>query len=179
MTSLPRKKNPSQVAQVETPWPINFFSDSSPSRRAEAPEATRARRGAIRDERAISTALVGLRERVEALYESSDPGPERDAAHNRLASETRAELASLPLRESDGAVLAESIRLNDACLALWGTYGTETERYVARLDALDGDLPAFIVQLREAADTPDPAEALLGPSLVPQSLTPATATPSS
>jgi predicted aminopeptidase len=128
----------------------------------EAPEAARARRGAVHDERAISAALVGLRERVEALYESSDPGPNRDAARDRLASEARAELAALPLRERGAAELAESVRLNDACLALWGTYGAETDRYVAKLDSLGGDLPAFIVQLRAAAEAENPAEALLG-----------------
>jgi predicted aminopeptidase len=135
--------------------------------RNETPEAAHARRGAVRDVRAVSAALVGLRARIEALYESSDPGPERNATRSRLASAARAEIAALPLRERDPAELAEEIRLNDACLALWGTYSAETDRYVAKLDALGGDLPAFIVQLREAADAPDPAEALLGPSPVP------------
>jgi predicted aminopeptidase len=133
----------------------------------ETPEVTHARRGAVQDDRAVSAALVGLRERIEALYESSDPGPERDTTRSRLASEARAKITALPLRERDPSELAEVIRLNDACLALWGTYGAETDRYVAKLDALGGDLPAFIVQLREAADAPDPAEALLGSSLVP------------
>ena len=34
---LPRKKNPSQVAQVETPCPISFLSDSMPISLAEEP----------------------------------------------------------------------------------------------------------------------------------------------
>ena len=37
--SLPEKKNPSQVAQEETPCPINAFSLGNPSQRAEAPLA--------------------------------------------------------------------------------------------------------------------------------------------
>jgi hypothetical protein len=37
MTSLPRKKKPSQVAQAETPCPMSFRSDSNPSNFAEAP----------------------------------------------------------------------------------------------------------------------------------------------
>jgi len=131
----------------------------------ETPGAARARRGAVQDDRAVSAALLDLRERVEALYERSDPGPERDTARSRFASETRAEIAALPLRGRDPSELAEAIRLNDACLALWGTYSAETNRYVAKLDAIGGDLPAFIVLLREAAGAPDPAEALLGPSL--------------
>src|ERR1700722_2648880 len=38
--SFPRKKNPSQVAQVDTPCPSRCFSDSMPSMRADAPAAT-------------------------------------------------------------------------------------------------------------------------------------------
>ncbi len=38
--SLPRKKKPSQVAQVETPCPMSLRSASRPSIRAEAPAAT-------------------------------------------------------------------------------------------------------------------------------------------
>ncbi len=37
--SLPEKKNPSQVAQELTPWPINACSDGRLSQRALAPEA--------------------------------------------------------------------------------------------------------------------------------------------
>jgi len=35
--SLPEKKKPSQVAQEETPWPINACSLGRPSQRADAP----------------------------------------------------------------------------------------------------------------------------------------------
>ena len=38
-TSRPRKKNPSQVAQAETPPPWNFASDGKPSHLACAPVA--------------------------------------------------------------------------------------------------------------------------------------------
>src|SRR2546430_15628524 len=38
-TSFPLKKNPSQVAQLETPLPLNFVSDGSPSHFAFAPVA--------------------------------------------------------------------------------------------------------------------------------------------
>ncbi|MNS60284.1 hypothetical protein D3C72_932730 [compost metagenome] len=39
MTSLPRKKKPSQVAQALTPRPWSIFSDSRPSHSALAPVA--------------------------------------------------------------------------------------------------------------------------------------------
>ena len=38
--SLSRKKNPSQVAQLDTPCPISACSLGNPSQRALAPEAT-------------------------------------------------------------------------------------------------------------------------------------------
>src|SRR5438309_1184762 len=38
-TSFPLKKNPSQVAQLETPFPLNLVSDGSPSHLAFAPVA--------------------------------------------------------------------------------------------------------------------------------------------
>ena len=40
ISSLSRKKKPSQVAQAETPWPIRRVSDSISRSRAEAPVAT-------------------------------------------------------------------------------------------------------------------------------------------
>ncbi|MFQ5417564.1 MAG: hypothetical protein ACE5FL_11010, partial [Myxococcota bacterium] len=62
------------------------------------------------------------------------------------------------------AELAAKIRLNDACLAVSATYGDEMDRYVAALAALDGDLSAFIVRLRDAAEASDPVEVLLDPA---------------
>ena len=66
---------------------IRFYRDE---------EAAHMRRGAVEDERALSTALVGLRDRVEALYESADPGRERDASRDQLTRAARAEIAALP-----------------------------------------------------------------------------------
>ena len=37
--SLPEAKNPSQVAQELTPWPMSACSEGRPSQRADAPEA--------------------------------------------------------------------------------------------------------------------------------------------
>ncbi len=39
-SSLPLKKNPSQVAQAETPFPLRRSSEGRPSQRAFAPVAT-------------------------------------------------------------------------------------------------------------------------------------------
>jgi predicted aminopeptidase len=129
----------------------------------DLPAASLERRGAVVDARLLSAARVGLRQRVEALYEGTEAGPERAAERARLEREGRAEIAALPLHEQDAATLAKRVRLNDACLALSATYGTDMDRYVAALDALDGDLSAFIERVREAADADDPAMTLLGP----------------
>jgi hypothetical protein len=51
--------------------------------------------------------------------------------------------------------------MNDACVALTGTYSSDLERYRERLAQLDGDLPAFIARLKTAADAEDPLQALL------------------
>jgi len=125
--------------------------------------AARARRRAVEDERAITAALVALRDRIEALYATTEAGPKRDAARAELSHRARSEIAGLPLRESKPAEIAAGIRLNDACLALSGTYGGAIHRYARKLEALEGDLAAFISELKQAADEPNPAEALLLP----------------
>jgi len=123
----------------------------------------RARRRAVDDERAIAAALVALRETVEDLYATTEAGPKRDAARAELSRRARSEIGGLPLHESEPLEIAAGIRLNDACLALSGTYGGSMDRYARKLEALDGDLSAFIAALKEAAKEPDPAEALLLP----------------
>jgi hypothetical protein len=130
---------------------------------ARAPDVARARRGAVTDDRALNSALIDFREDVEALYERTAAGPERDATRVELETQARATIAALPLREDDAAELSERLALNDACLALFGTYGADLDRYTAKLAALGDDLTAFIEALRSASDAPDPAEVLLGP----------------
>ena len=55
----------------------------------------------------------------------------------------------LPLAGRDPGKLAERLRLNDACLALQGTYGADLPSYAERLAAMGGDLAAFVAALRE------------------------------
>jgi predicted aminopeptidase len=124
-------------------------------------EAT-TRRESVEDSRTLTAALVDLRDRVAALYEDTQPGPAQHQQRTTLESATRREISRLTLASRDSAELAETIRLNDACLALSGTYGADTPRYVERLAELGGDLPAFIARLRETRGSPDPAAALLG-----------------
>jgi predicted aminopeptidase len=136
---------------------VRFFADT------EGATAAATRRAAVDESRALTKILIDLRDRVEALYEEADPGADRERRREVLEITTREELAALALRGRDGTSLAQTMRLNDACVALAGTYGAGIERYAANLSALGEDLPEFIARLREAADTPEPAEALLAP----------------
>jgi len=131
------------------------------------PEDARARRQAVEDERRLTAVLVDLRDRVADLYANTPAGADRDAARAELSRGARAELGALPWREANLAELAETVPLNDACLALSGTYGGKMRRYVRKLDELGGDLASFVAKLAAAAKEPDPAGSLLGPEAVP------------
>ncbi len=123
------------------------------------PEVARRLRLEVRDQRAVARVLGALRSSIAALYAAGAAPPE---ARQALADEARAHLAALPLATRDAGALAASLRLNDACLALNGTYQADLDDYDARLAARDGDLPAFVEAVRAAAETDDPRAALLG-----------------
>jgi predicted aminopeptidase len=127
---------------------VRFYS------RAGEPEQAVRRRARVEERHRLDAQILALRQRVQELYESAPPGAERDAARRRYEEEARAEIA---------APHAERLRLNDACLALAATYASDIPRYAEKLEALDGDLAAFVGRLREVADADDPREALLAP----------------
>lgn len=128
---------------------------------AEAGEAERTR---VREDRRVAAEILGFREQVAALYQRTrdpaDARSERDAMERAF----RVRLAALPLSSRDASRLAEHARLNDACLALSGTYAADDARYERLLEALDGDLVRFIARLRESAAADDPRARFLGAS---------------
>jgi predicted aminopeptidase len=130
----------------------------------EGPEAAAHERARVEEDRLVAAALQAFRERVRGLYGAMPAGAARDAARRDLEAQARADLAALPLPGRDPRLLAERVRLNDACLALTGTYQGDIGRYAARLAGLDGDLPRFLALAREAAAQADPRAALLGDS---------------
>jgi predicted aminopeptidase len=136
---------------------VRFYADESGA------AAAKSRRAAVEDARKLTELLTALRGEIERLYAETDPGPERLRRREALESGARERVAALPFRKRDAAALASTIRLNDACLALSGTYGAGLPRYAAKLAALDEDLPEFIARLHAVADAADPAEALLAP----------------
>jgi predicted aminopeptidase len=132
--------------------------------RGEAREAdARARRTRVEDERRLADALLALRREVAALYADEPAGAARTAERARIEERGRESIAARPLASRDARRLADSLRLNDACLAIAATYSGDTPRYAEVLARLDGDLVAFVARMREAARAPDPGAAFLAP----------------
>jgi predicted aminopeptidase len=141
---------------------LRFFAERAGP---DGPEAVRERER-VAESRAVLDVLGRLRAAIAELY----AGPAvaaRDAGRDALAAAARAELAALPLRFGDPARLARDAALGDACLALLGTYHADLPAYAARLDALGGDLAAFLAEAARAARAPDPRATLLGDAPAP------------
>lgn len=111
------------------------------------------------DARQLDRQLRELRADVEILYASTAAGDERNQRRSGLEARARRRLARLPLHRPDAVELAERITLGDACLALRGTYSDDLERHAQILEALGGDLRAFVGRLSEAAKADVPREA--------------------
>lgn len=130
---------------------VRFFADDT-----SRSEDVRAR---VAEDRAISAALLSFRDRVGALYASETDPDRRQSERQALESAFRETLAATPLALRDSAAVAARVRLNDACLALGGTYAADTTLHVELLDALGGELPVFVQRLRDAAASDDPRAA--------------------
>ena len=87
----------------------------------------------------------------------------RRARRADLEAQGRELLAALPLRSRNASDFAKRARINDACLAIQGTYVVDTPKHRAVLDALGGDLAALVTRLREAARDADPRTTFFQP----------------
>jgi len=125
------------------------------------PERAHERRLEIEDDRRVDAELLRFRDEVAALYASQGAGTSRDEIRRDLEERARARIRNLPLSTRDPVELADVLRMNDACLALTGTYASELERYAQLLSRLDGGLPALIARLRSVEGAEDPLAALL------------------
>jgi predicted aminopeptidase len=132
------------------------------------PEAVARERARIRERRLLSETLLGFREELRGFHaevaerRARGESPDVEALRADLEADMRRRLAALPLERRDPARLAEGIRLNDACLALQGTYGADLERHAAKLEEMGGDLPAYVAALEAAAQERDPRAAFFG-----------------
>jgi predicted aminopeptidase len=115
-----------------------------------------ARRAQVAEGRLLDAEILHLRQRVADLYATRSAGPERSELRQALESETRSAIAGLPISSFGGPELSNRLRLNDACLALRGTYAADIDRYATLLADLDGDLRAFVDRLRRVEDAEDP-----------------------
>jgi len=125
-----------------------------------AGEASQERRR-VEDDRRIAAQLLALRQEVAEIYAREPAGPERDAARAAAEARGREAIAGLGVATRSPAALARALRLNDACLAIVGTYAADLPGYAEVLAGLGGDLRAFVARVREAATAPDPRAALL------------------
>jgi len=120
----------------------------------EDPVDRRRQRARVRDSRRIAASLLALRSAVSELYEQDLPPAVSSEKRRELEATARQRLARLPLADTDASAkrrLATSIPLNDACLALRGTYSADLPEHERVLASLGGDLPQFISRLRAAA----------------------------
>lgn len=133
---------------------VRFYDDRSPTGFAYE-QTTR-----VAEDRAISSVMMDLRSDIEALY-SRDALSDAIVAQRReaLVASMRNQIHEMPLTTRNPETLPGRLRINDACLALQGTYAADTPHHQRVLDALDGDLILFIARLREAADQDDPRAA--------------------
>ena len=135
---------------------VRFYTD-----RDGADAGARERR-LVSEMRRLRAEILALRRAVEALYAAEPAGAARDAKRAQLEAEARSRIAALELTGRDAPAIADQLALGDACLAISGTYHADTARLAAVLDALGGDLRAFLARVETAAEADDPRAALLG-----------------
>jgi predicted aminopeptidase len=134
---------------------IRFFAE----RAARSPDLHERERTRVSDRRRLDAALAELRVRVGELYAGPLAGDARARERAALGESTRRRVAELPLATQEPGRLAERLALNDACLALRGTYADDLPRHEALFAELGADLARFVDRLREAANRPDPRSA--------------------
>jgi predicted aminopeptidase len=133
---------------------VRFFAQAGRGHDAETA------RHRVEDWRRVRAEMMRLRARVGELYADDLDDAARAKRRTQLADQTREAVRALDLYQLDAAAAAETLRLNDACLALVGTYEADVDRYGQRLAELGGDLRAFVAMLREAAGSQDPRAVL-------------------
>jgi len=120
----------------------------------------RRERARVDANRRLRREIEAARQAIRLLYSESGPGAERAAQRLALETRSRARIAALALPESPSD-LAERVRLNDACLALAGTYAAD-ERPLSLAFLAEGRNPGrLLTRLKTLADHVDPSAELL------------------
>jgi predicted aminopeptidase len=134
---------------------VRFYASRGEPQRAEQ------RRLEVDDARRIDAELLRVRDEIGALYAQPLAATARGAQRRSLEERARRRIAELPLETENAARLAAELRMNDACLAVIGTYAADLDRFAELLARLGGDLPAFVARLTLAERASEPLEALL------------------
>jgi predicted aminopeptidase len=130
------------------------------------PDKARLRRGQVEERRLVRGEILDFRTQIQERYKrAKTTGPALLPEERKVLEEAfRARLAALPLSFRDPEQLARSARLNDACLALTGTYYSDLAQHQEVFERAEGDLPLFILQLKSAAEHENPRAAFFAPS---------------
>lgn len=128
--------------------------------RDEGREGERRERARVEANRHLRREVEDLRLAVGRLYAESDAGSQRRADRQALEARARVRIAQLQLPEVPPD-LAQRIRLNDACLALAGTYAADEEPLALALRAEGGDLSGLLRRLQALSSSEDPSADLL------------------
>jgi predicted aminopeptidase len=130
----------------------------------EVPEKAHRRRQEVQDARLLAQFLLEFQRQIQALYAEADDPAERGRRRAVAEQAVRIQLAELPFSAYDGKKLAASLKLNDACLALRGTYTEDLPLFERALAGHQNDLKAFIAAVRTAAESEEARESLFDPS---------------
>lgn len=128
--------------------------------REEGPEGARRERARVDGNRRLRAEIEDTRLAVGRLYGESGPGAARLARRRALEAAARARIEALALPDSPPK-LAERVRLNDACLALAGTYAADERPLSLALRAEGGNLGSLLRRLQTLAKSDDPSAQLL------------------
>lgn len=114
------------------------------------------RRQEVFEARTLARFQMAFRAEIATLYDETSDETTRARLREEAETRAREQLRALALTTYNPQQLADNIALNDACLALRGTYTEEIPRFETVLASLDGDLTAFIARLRDAATDANP-----------------------
>ena len=123
-----------------------FVGEEASLRYFQDPAQQRREHDRILRKRELSRRLLEFRKEVIAFYASDLSGTDRAHGRRTLEAAQRKRLADLDP--------GQRIRLNDACLALHGTYAGDIAHHAAVLESLDGDLRRFVARLHRAEAQP-------------------------
>jgi predicted aminopeptidase len=132
---------------------VAFFAEK------EGSDAGARERRRVQNSRAYRQTLEVTRQEIAALYAESGDTTTLESRRHVLERRARSRIAALD-GFVDSTAAAQKARLNDACLALAGTYGAHIARYETLTAERGLALWEFIRVAREAAEADEPLTAL-------------------